>query len=128
MKLFAGNKIAEHGPLKVHLSVFEQMLIPTDDTKVGCREIMKTLTTEPSDDKINEMVDLMNNTINIFSTCGRGFVVDHQKIEFLDISIYKFNPMRGSSYIATSAALVVNNILLKTQKTMITNVLPTQSL
>ena len=36
LKLFVRNKIAVLGPLKIQLSVFVQMLKPTDDTKVGC--------------------------------------------------------------------------------------------
>ena len=56
------------------------------------------------------MVDQMNNSIQIFSTGGSGFVV--QKIEHLDININKFKPIRGSSYIATPSALVGNNFLL----------------
>ena len=88
------------------------MLKPTDDTKVGCHANTKskTLTTEVSDDEIFEMVDQMNNSIQIFSTGGSGFVV--QKIDHLDININKFKPIRGSSYIATPAALVGNNFLL----------------
>ena len=112
LKLFMRNKIAELGPLKIQLSVFVQMLKPTDDTKVDCHANTKTkvLTTEPSDDEIFEMVDQINNSIQIFSTGGSGFVV--QKIDHLDININKFKPIRGSSYIATPAALVGNNFLL----------------
>ena len=112
LKLFVRNKIAELGPLKIQLSVFVQMLKPTDDTKVGCHANTKSkvLTTELSDDEIFEMVDQMNNSIQIFSTGGSGFVV--QKIDHLDININKFKPIRGSSYIATPAALVGNNFLL----------------
>ena len=36
LKLFVRNKIAELGPFKNQLSIFVQMLRPTDDTKVGC--------------------------------------------------------------------------------------------
>ena len=112
LKLFVRNKIAELGPLKIQLSVFVQMLKPTDDTKVGCHANTKSkvLTTEPSDDEIFEMVDQMKNSIQIFSTDGSGFVV--QKVDHLDININKFKPIRGSSYIATPAALVGNNFLL----------------
>ena len=112
LKLFVRNKIAELGPLKIQLSVFVQMLKPTDDTKVGCHANTKSkvLTTEPSDDEIFEMVDQMKNSIQIFSTGGSGFVV--QKVDHLDININKFKPIRGSSYIATPAALVGNNFLL----------------
>ena len=65
LKLFVSNKIAELGPLKVQLSVFVQMLKPTDDTKVDCHANTKskTCTTEPSDDEKFEMIDLMNNSI-----------------------------------------------------------------
>ena len=35
LKLFVRNKIAELGPLKIQLSVFVQMLKPTDETRVG---------------------------------------------------------------------------------------------
>ena len=59
------------------------------------------------------MVDQMNNSIQIFSTGGSGFVV--QKIDHLDININKFKPIRRSSYIATPAALVENNFLLNFQ-------------
>ena len=61
-------EIAELGPLKIQLSVFVQMLKPADDTKVGCHANTKskTLTTEPSDDEIFEMIDQMNNSIKIF--------------------------------------------------------------
>ena len=52
----------------------------------------------------------MNNSIQIFSTGGSGFVV--QKIDLLDININKFKPTRGSSYIATPSALVGNHFLL----------------
>ena len=88
------------------------MLKPTDDTKVGCHSNTKSkvLTTELSDDEIFEMVDQMNNSIQIFSTGGSGFVV--QKIDHLDININKFKPIRGSSYIATPSALVGNHFLL----------------
>ena len=112
LKLFVRNKIVELGPLKIQLSVFVQMLKPTDDTKVGCHANTKskTLTTELSDDEIFEMVDQINNSIQIFSTGGSGFVV--QKIDHLDININKFKPIRGSSYIATPSALVGNNFLL----------------
>ena len=112
LKLVLENKIAELGPLKFQLSVFVQMLTPTDDTKVGCHANTKSivLTTEPSDDEIFEMIDQMNNSIQIFSTGGSGFVVT--KIDHLDININKFNPIRGSSNIATPAALVGNNFLL----------------
>ena len=112
LKLFVRNKIAELGPLKIQLSVFVQMLKPTDDTKVGCHANTKskTLTTELSDDEIFEMVDQMNNSIQIFSTGGSGFVI--QKIDQLDININKFKPIRGSSYIATPSALVGNHFLL----------------
>ena len=55
------------------------------------------------------MIDQMNNSIQIFSTVGNGFVV--QKIDHLDININKIKPIRGSSYIATPAALVGNNFL-----------------
>ena len=112
LKLFVRNKIAEIGPLKIQLSVFVQMLKPTDDTKAGCHANTKSkvLTTELSDDEIFEMVDQMNNSIQIFSTGGSGFVV--QKIDHLDININKFKPIRGSSYSGTPAALVGNNFLL----------------
>ena len=112
LKLFVRNKIAELGPLKIQLSVFVQMLKPTDNTKVGCHANTKSkvLTTELSDDEIFELVDQMNNSIQIFSTGGSGFVV--QKIDHLDININKFKPIRGSSYIPTTAALVGNNFLL----------------
>ena len=70
----------------------------------------KTLTTELSGDEIFEMLDQMNNSIQIFSTGGSGFVV--QKIDHLDININKFKPIRGSIYIATPAALVGINFLL----------------
>ena len=69
-------------------------------------------TTEPSDE-IFEMIGQMNNSIQIFSTGGSGFVV--QTIDVLDIKINKFKPIRGSSYIATPAALVGNNFLLNIQ-------------
>ena len=90
LKLFVRNKIAELGPLKIQFSVFAQMLKPTDDTKAGCHANTKSkfLTTELSDDEIFEMVDQMNNSIQIFSTGGSGFVV--QKIYHLDININKF--------------------------------------
>ena len=106
LKLFVRNKIAELGPLKTQLSVFVQMLKPTDDTKVGCHANTKSkiLTTELSDDEIFELVDQMNNSTQIFSTRGSGFVV--QKIDHLDININKFQPIRGSSYLATPAALL----------------------
>ena len=57
LKIFVRNKIAELGPLKIKLSVFVQMLKPTDDTKVGCpaNTKSKVLTTELSDDEIFEM-------------------------------------------------------------------------
>ena len=112
LKLIVRNKIAELGPLKIQLSVFVQMLKPRDDIKVGCHANTKSkvLTTELSDDEIFEMVDQMNNSIQIFSTGGSGFVV--QKIDHLDININKFKPIRGSSYIATPSALVGNNFLL----------------
>ena len=112
LNLFVRNKIAELGPLKIQLSVFVQMLKPTDTTKVGCHANTKSkvLTTELSDDEIFEMVDQINNSIQIFSTGGSGFVV--QKIDHLDININKFKPIRGSSYIATPAALAGNNFLL----------------
>ena len=112
LKLFVRNKIAELGPLKIQLSVFVQMLKPTDDTKVGCHANtkLKVLTTELSDDEIFEMIDQMKNSIQIFSTRGSGFVV--QKIDHLDININKFKPIRGSSYIATPSALVGNHFLL----------------
>ena len=112
IKLLVRNKIAELGPLKIQLSVFLQMLKPTDDTKVGCHANTKskTLTTELSDDEILEMVHQLNNSIQIVSTGGSGFVV--QKINHLDININKFKPIKGSSYIATPAALVGNNFLL----------------
>ena len=110
--MFVRNKIAERGPLKIQLSVFVQMLKPTDNTKVGCHANTKSkvLTTELSDDEIFEMVDQMNNSIQIFSTRGRGFVV--QKIDHLDININKFKSIRGSSYIAIPSALVGNHFLL----------------
>ena len=113
LKSFVRNKIAELGPLKNQLSVFVQMLKPTDGTKVGCHANSKSkiLTTEPSDDEIFEMIDQINNSIQIFSTGGSGFIV--QKIDHLDININKFKPNRGSSYIATPAALVGNNFLPK---------------
>ena len=87
------------------------MLKPKDNTKVGCHANTKskTLTTELSDVEIFEMADQMKNSIQIFSTGGSGFVV--QKIDHLDININKFKPIRGSSYIATPAALVGNNFL-----------------
>ena len=112
LKLFVRNKIAMLGPLKIQFSVFVQMLKPTDDTKVGCHANTKSkvLTTELSDDEIFEMVDQMNNSIQIFSTGGSGFVV--QKIDQLDININNFKPIRGSSYIATTSALVGNHFLL----------------
>ena len=112
LKLFVRNKIAELGPLKIQLSVFVQMLKPTDDTKVGCHANTKSkvLTTELSDDEIFEMFDQMNNSIQIFSTGGSVFVV--QKIDHLDIKINKFKPIRGSSYTATPSALVGNHFLL----------------
>ena len=112
LKLFVRNKIAELGPLKIQLSVFVQMLKPTDNTKECCHANTKSkvLTTELSDDEIFEMVDQINNSIQIFSTGGSGFVV--QKIDHLDININKFKPIRGSSYIATPAALAGNNFLL----------------
>ena len=112
LKSFVRNKIAELGPLKIQLSVFVQMLKPTDDTKVGCHANTKSkvLTTELSDDEIFEMVDQMNNSIQIFSTGGSGFIV--QKIDHLDININKFKPIRGSSYIATPSALIGNHFLL----------------
>ena len=56
------------------------------------------------------MIDQMNNSIQIFSTGGSGFIV--QKIDHLDININKFKSIRGSSYIATPAALVGDNFLL----------------
>ena len=56
------------------------------------------------------MIDQMNNSIQIFSTGGSGFVV--QKIDHLDLNINKFNPIRGSSYIATPYALVGNHFFL----------------
>ena len=117
LKLFVRNKIAELGPLKIQLFVFVQMLKPTDNTKVDCHANTKskTLTTELSDDQIFEMVDQMNSSIQIFSTGGSGFVV--QKIDHLDININKFKPIRGSSYIATPAALVGNNFLLNIRNT-----------
>ena len=74
------------------------MLKSTDDTKVGCHANTKSkvLTTEPSDDEIFEMIVKMNNSIQIFSTGGMGFVV--QKIGYhLDININKFKPIRESS-------------------------------
>ena len=113
LKLFVRHKIAELGPLKNQLSVFVQMLKPTDDTKVGCHANTKskTLTTELSDDENFEMIDQMNNSIQIFATGGNGFV--DQKSDRLDININKFKPIRGSSYIATPAALVGNKFLLK---------------
>ena len=48
LKLFVRNKITVLGPLKIQLSVFVQMLKPTDDTKVGCHANTKskTLTTQ----------------------------------------------------------------------------------
>ena len=112
LKLFVRNKIAKLGPLKIQLSVFVQMLKPTDDTKVGghANTKSKVLTTELSDDKIFEMVDQMNNSIQIFSTGGSGFVV--QKIDHLDNNINKFKPIRESSFIATPSALVGNHFLL----------------
>ena len=112
LKLFVRNKTAELGHLKIQLSVFVQMLKPTDDTKVGCHANtkLKVLTTEISDDEIFEMVDQMNNSIQIFSAGGSGFVV--QKIDHLDIKINKFKPIRGSSYIATPSALFGNHFLL----------------
>ena len=98
--------------MKIQLSVFVQMLKPTDDTKVGCQANTKskTLTTELSDDDVFEMIDQMNISNQIFSTVGSGFVV--QKIDHLDININKFKPIRGSSYIATPSALSGNNFLL----------------
>ena len=42
LKLFVRNKIAELGPFKIQLSVFVQMLKPTDDTKVGCHANTKS--------------------------------------------------------------------------------------
>ena len=88
------------------------MLKPTDGTKVGCHATTKSkvLTREISDDEIFEMVDQMNNSIQIFSTVGSGFVV--QKIDHLDININKFKPIRGSNYIATPSALIGNHFLL----------------
>ena len=71
---------------------------------------LKVLTSELSDDEIFELVDQMNNSIQIFSTGGSGFVV--QKNDRLDININKFNSIRGSSYIATPSALVGNHFLL----------------
>ena len=58
LELFVRNKIAEFGPLKFQLSVFVQILKPTDDTKVRCHANTqsKFLTTEPSDDEILEML------------------------------------------------------------------------
>ena len=111
-KLFERNKIAELGPLKIQFSVFVQMLKPTDDTEVGCHANTKSkvLTREPSDDEIFEMVDQMNNSIQIFSTGGSGFVV--QKIDHLDINIIKIKPIRGSSYIAKPSTLFRNHFLL----------------
>ena len=112
LNLIVRNKIAELGPLKIQLSVFVQMLKPTDDTKVGCHANTKSkvLTTELSDDEIFEMVDQMNNSIQIFSTGGSGF--DVHKIDHLDINFNKFKPIRGSSYIDTPSALVGNHFLL----------------
>ena len=54
LKMFVRNKIAEIGPLKFQLSIFVQMLKPTDDTKFGCHANTKseTLTTELSSDAI----------------------------------------------------------------------------
>ena len=68
LKLFVRNKIAELGPLKIQLSVFVQMLKPTDDTKVGCHANTKSkvLTSELSDDENFEMVDEMNNYSKFF--------------------------------------------------------------
>ena len=71
---------------------------------------LKVLTTELSDDEIFEKIYQMNNSIQIFSTGGSGFVV--QKIDHLDININRFKPIRGSSYIATPSALVGNHFLL----------------
>ena len=91
------------------------MLKPTDDTNVGChaKTKSKTITTELSDDEVFQMIDQMSKSIQIFSTGGSGFFV--QKIDHLDININKFKPIRGSSYIATRAALVGNNFLLNIQ-------------
>ena len=112
LKVFMRNKIAKLEPLKIQLSVFIQMLKPTDDSKVGCHANTKskTLTTELSDVEIFEMVDQMNISIQIFSTVESEFVV--QKIDHLNININKFKPIRGSSYIATTSALVGNHFLL----------------
>ena len=112
LKLFLRNHTAELGPLKIQLSVFVHMLKPTAGTKVGCHSNTKSiiLTTKPPDEEIFEMIDQMNNSIQFFSTGGSGFVV--QKIDHLDININKFNPIRGSSYIATTSALVENHFLL----------------
>ena len=88
------------------------MLKPTDDTKVGSHANTKSkvLTTEPSDGEIFGMIDRKNHSIQIFSTGGGGFVV--QKINHLDTNINKIKPIRGSSYIATPAALAGNHFLL----------------
>ena len=112
LKLFVRNKIAELRALKIQLSVFVQMLKPIDDTKVGCHANTKskTLKTELSDDEIFEVVDQTNNRIQIFPLGGSGF--DVQKIDHLDININKLKPTRGSSYIATPAALMGIDFLL----------------
>ena len=112
LNLFMRNKIAELGPFKNQLSVFVQLLKPTDDSKGAVMQTQnsKTLTTELSGDEIFEMVDQMNNSIQIVSTGASGFVV--QKIDHLDININKFKPIRGSSYIAMPAALVGINFIL----------------
>ena len=91
LKMFVRNKIAELGPLKIQLSVFVQMFKPTNDNTIcgHANTNLKALTTEQSDDEIFEMIDRMNNSIQIFSTGGCGFVV--RKIDHLDININNFN-------------------------------------
>ena len=112
LKMFVRNKVVEMGPLKIQISISVQMVKPTDGKKVSCHASTKckVFTTNITDDAVFHFVHQTNNSIQIFSTGGSGFIV--QKIDHLDININKFKPIRGSIYIATPSDLVGNNFLL----------------
>ena len=105
-----------HGAHKVQLTAelkFLNRRVDKEDehTTIFAKTDMKTVYYDGlSEDEFFTMVQQMICVLNCFLSNGSGWVLG--KISNLELKIVKFNPTRGSSYLALPSELVNNRHLL----------------
>ena len=109
---FLQTKVMELGPIKLQFSVFVNLLMPIDETKVSClaSSDAKPVITQMDDNDYYSMIDQMVSTIQIFCSSGSGFIVP--SLAHLDINFNLFKPNKGSSFIPTPEVFRNKSFLL----------------